>query len=275
MSQASMNTATVSSSAESGAVPAPVAWVRLAGLATWTAAWISAWGVLTLLVLPFGAARHGVRRGIFRRWAKGVARLLGLRVTVDGAVPETPFFLVSNHLSYLDIVTYAAVMPARFVAKSEVRGWPAVGLLATAMGTIFIDRTVKRDALRVLERLEQASGEGDGIVVFAEATSSPGHEVLPFRPALLEWAARSGHPVHHASVGYRTSAGSIPAHLSVCWWGEMTFGSHLVALARLPWIEATVRFGEAPIAERDRKRLADRLHQAVSARFIPVVLESK
>lgn len=276
MSQASTSTAIASSSAETAGEVSPVlAWARLAGLAAWSAVWISAWGVLTLLAFPFGDARHGLRRTIFRRWARGVAGLLGLRVSVEGAVPETPFFLVSNHLSYLDIVTYAAVMPARFVAKSEVRGWPVVGLLARAMGTIFIDRTVKRDALRVLERLEAAAAEGDGVVVFAEATSSAGQEVLPFRPALLEWAARSGSPVHHASVGYRTAAGSIPAHLSVCWWGDMTFGRHLVALARLPWIEATLRFGDAPIAERDRKRLADQLHQAVSARFIPVVLESE
>lgn len=276
MSQASTSTAIASSSAETaGEVSSVLAWARLAGLAAWSAVWISAWGALTLLAFPFGDARHGIRRAIFRCWARGAAGLLGLRVTLDGTVPKAPFFLVSNHLSYLDIVTYAAVMPARFVAKREVRGWPVVGLLARAMGTIFIDRTVKRDALRVMDRLGAAAREGDGVVLFAEATSSAGHEVLPFRPALLEWAARSGSPVHHASVGYRTAAGSIPARLSVCWWGDMTFGRHLVALARLPWIEATLRFGDAPIAEGDRKRLAEQLHQAVSARFIPVVLESE
>lgn len=241
----------------------------------WTAAGFIVWGLLTLLTWPLETPRRRVRREMFQGWARGVAGLLGLRIRVEGAVPRAPFFLVSNHLSYLDIVTYAAVMPARFVAKREVRGWIAVGLLARAMRTIFIDRTVKRDAVRVQRSLADAVAEGDGVVVFAEATSSPGHQVLPFRPALLEWAARTGSPVHHACVGYRTSAGSVPAHLSVCWWGEMAFGGHLVALARLPWIEATVRFGDAPIAERDRKRLADRLHQAVSARFIPVVLESE
>jgi 1-acyl-sn-glycerol-3-phosphate acyltransferase len=274
MSRVSTSTAIASSSAEPAGDVAPLlAWGRLAALAGWSALVITTWGALTLLALPFADVRHAVRRMIFRGWARGVAVLLGLKVRIDGEVPQAPFFLVSNHLSYLDIVTYAAVMPARFVAKREVRSWPAVGLLARAMATIFIDRTVKRDAVRVQGSLARAIADGDGVVVFAEATSSAGHEVLPFRPALLEWAAQSGSPVHHASVGYRTSAGSIPAHLSVCWWGEMTFGRHLAALARLPWIEATVRFGDAPIAERDRKRLADLLHQAVSARFIPVVLE--
>ena len=79
--------------------------------------------------------------------------------------------------------------------------------------------------------------------------------------------------MHYASIAYATPPGGPPAHLAVCWWGEMTFGDHLAALARLPWVAATVRFGAAPIAEQDRKRLAGRLHAAVSAQFIPVVVE--
>jgi 1-acyl-sn-glycerol-3-phosphate acyltransferase len=193
-----------------------------------------------------------------------------VRITVEGPVPAAPFYLVSNHLSYLDIVVYAATMPARFVAKREVRDWPVVGFLARAGGTIFIDRTVKRDAVRVLQDLGSAVVEGDGVVVFAEATSSPGHMVLPFRPALLEWAARAGHPVHYASLAYRTPDDAPPAHLAVCWWGDMTFGRHLVELSSLAWIDATVRLGAGPISERDRKRLADRLHRAVSEQFTPV-----
>ncbi len=119
----------------------------------------------------------------------------------------------------------------------------------------------------------QAVAGGDGIIVFAEATSSPGNTVLPFRPALLEWAARTGYPVHHASVSYRTPAGSPPAHLSVCWWGDMTLGPHLLGLCRLPRIEATIRFGADPIVERDRKLLAERLQRAVAEQFTPVVRE--
>jgi 1-acyl-sn-glycerol-3-phosphate acyltransferase len=212
-----------------------------------------------------------VRRAVLRRWAVGVTRILRVRITVEGAAPRPPFYLVSNHLSYLDIVVYAAVMPARFVAKAEVRQWPVLGLLAGSAGTIFIDRTLTRDVVRVLDDLADALADGDGVVLFAEATSSPGERVLPFRPGLLEWAARSGQPVHYATLAYVTPANGPPAHLAVCWWGEMTFGRHLVALSRLPWIEATVRHGAEPIAEPDRKRLAERLHQAVSAQFIPVV----
>ena len=89
-----------------------------------------------------------------------------------------------------------------------------IGGLAILMGTIFVDRNAPRDTIRVMGRLEAAVAAGDGVVLFAEATSSPGSDVLPFRPALLEWAARDEHPVYYASLSYRTPEGSAPAHLA-------------------------------------------------------------
>ena len=71
-------------------------------------------------------------------------------------------------------------------------------------------------------------------------------------------------------MSYRTPPGSVPAQLSVCWWGDMTFGKHLVGMLGLPEIRATLSFGEERILERDRKILAERLHYAVEAQFQPV-----
>ena len=272
MSPASTNTAIASSFAEAPPIGARAV-LRLVALALWTTVSISGWLAGQLLCCWSADGRRAVRRQVFQRWARGVLRLLGVRTIVEGNGPIPPFVLVSNHLGYLDIVIYAALLPTRFVAKQEVRTWPVVGFLAWAMDTIFIDRTVRRDTVRVLDRVAQAIREGDGVTIFAEATSTAGQAVLPFRPALLEWAATTGAPVHYASVSYRTPAGAPPAHLSVCWWGEMTFGRHLVGLAQLPRIEATLRLGAEPISDPDRKQLAARLHSAVSAQFIPVVLE--
>lgn len=232
-----------------------------------------AWALGTLVVLPSARRRRAVQAAVRHHWAQAVGAILGLRIRVEGTPPPAPYLLVSNHLGYLDIVAFWMVVRGRFVAKQEVRRWPLVGPLAAMVGTIFIDRTLKRDAVRALDIVQEAVAAGDGVIVFAEGTSTAGQTVLPFRPALLDWAARSGHPVHYASIEYRTPPGGPPAHLAVCWWGEMTFGGHVAELARLPWIEATVRFGAAPIAEPDRKRLAGRLHQAVAAQFIPVVTE--
>ncbi|HSR92782.1 MAG TPA: lysophospholipid acyltransferase family protein [Gemmatimonadales bacterium] len=247
------------------------AWFRLAALTIWTTAGLVVYLAAVGITLGIARLRLPVRRRVFRSWARGVEWILGVRVDPLGVPPRAPFLLVANHLSYLDVVILAARLEAVFVAKQEVAKWPVIGLLASVMDTIFVDRNAPRDTIRVMGRLEAAVTAGDGVVLFAEATSSPGSDVLPFRPALLEWAARHEHPVYHASLSYRTRESSPPAHLAVCWWGDMTFGSHLVSLAALPTIHATVVFGEEPIQESDRRRLAEQLHQAVRERFVPVV----
>ena len=223
------------------------------------------------LTAPFARARGAWRRVVVRGWGRGLASILGLSIEVRGTAPAPPFFLVSNHLSYVDAVVYAAVAPGRFVAKREVRGWPGIGLLAWMAGTVFIDREAPRDALRVQHHLASAYDAGEGVLVFAEATSSEGRTVLPFRPALLDWAARTARPVHHASLSYRTPAGTEPAHRSICWWGDMTFGPHFVGLCRLPSATALVTFGAGALTGEDRRTLAAELQRAVAGHFIPVV----
>jgi 1-acyl-sn-glycerol-3-phosphate acyltransferase len=265
-------TVVASSSAEAPAVGLRAV-VRLTGLAFWLLLTMGAVLVIQIVLFWWPGGLRTARRLVVPCGAHGVLWLLGVHTRVEGVAPARPFLLVSNHLGYLDIVVYAAKLPTRFVAKREVRRWPVFGFLAWALDTIFIDRTARRDTKRVLDQVAGAIDAGDGVTVFAEATSTAGRSVLPFRPALLEWAARTGSPVHYASVSYRTPAGSVPAHLSVCWWGDMTFGRHLVGLAQLPRIDATLRLGAEPIADPDRKQLAARLHQAVSAQFIPVVME--
>jgi 1-acyl-sn-glycerol-3-phosphate acyltransferase len=212
-----------------------------------------------------------LRRFIFRRWAKATAALLGVKIDAQGRPPRGAFFLVSNHLSYLDIVVLAALTDCVFIAKSEVARWPVIGLLSRGMNTIFIDREKRRDTARANALIERRLAKGQGVVLFAEGTSTEGARVLPFKSALLEQAARAGFAVSYAALSYRAPEGQSPAHLSVCWWGEMTFFKHLFELLHLSEIQALVRFGSEGILEENRKRLARKLHRAVSREFIPVI----
>jgi len=193
-----------------------------------------------------------------------------MRVTTEGAPPRAPFFLVTNHLSYTDVVLLASQLDCIFVAKREVQAWPFLGALTASVDSIFLDRENLRDILRVNDEIEHALERGDGIVVFAEGTSSRGETVLPLRPSLLELPARKDLPVRYASISYRTPEGAPAADRAVCWWGDMTFPGHFFRLLKLPYFEAQVVFGEKAIQEADRKQLARRLHQAISERFVPV-----
>lgn len=222
-----------------------------------------------LLLTPFPSLCRRWRNAQFRLLSSGSAWLIGMSVTAEGRPPAVPFLIVSNHLSYLDIIAFSMVTPIRFIAKREVRHWPLIGPLARQFGSIFIDREQKRDTLRVLDELRTALDEGDGVLVFAESTSSDGAGVLPFRPALLDWAARQEYPVHAASITYRVAAEEPAVEHAVCWWGDAPFAGHFMGLLRIRRIEARIRFSPNPITDPDRKRLAEQLHALVLTTFTP------
>lgn len=203
----------------------------------------------------------------FRLWARTFCRLLGLQMRVTGPRPTGSFFLVSNHVSYVDIPLIAANVDATFVAKADLRGWPLLGRVSTIVDTIFIDRSRKRDLMRVMELVEKSLDQGLAVVVFPEGTSSRGEDVLRFKPSLLELPATRRDPVYHATVSYRTPANRPPAHRIVCWWGDAPFLSHFLRLLALPSFEATLAFGEEPIRGEDRKVLAAQLRTAMRAGF--------
>jgi len=233
--------------------------------------------VLTLLLWAGWAVcaaspsgRRRWRRVMVRRWARDNARLLGMQRQVAGQPASAPALLVTNHLSYLDVVLLAAELPAIFVAKREVRAWPGLGPLAALVGTIFVDRDSPRDLVRVSAAISQALANGDTVVLFAEGTSTRGDRVLPLKPALLEPAARGGWPVRFATLSYVTPAGQPSADLALCWWGDMTFLPHLVGVAGLSRFTGLVSFGAEPVQAGDRKRLAAALHAALEKEFTPV-----
>lgn len=217
----------------------------------------------------FPTARLWWRRWTFGNWARRVARVLGLKINARNIRPAPPFLLVSNHLSYVDIIVLESQADCVFVAKSEVSGWPIVGWICRTMDTIFIDRKIKRDIPRSLKKIEEALMRGMGVVLFAEATSTNGTSVAPFKSSLLEFAVRKRVPVHYATINYASPDAATPAQESICWWGDMTFPGHLFRLLRLRSFEADVVFGPEPIVAEDRRILAARLWSAVSSQLAP------
>lgn len=244
---------------------------RLLGLVTLTAMLFAIW---VAGMLPARARRRGRERWrdwFFGSWARSALALLGVRLEVRGHPPRPPFLLVANHLGYFDVVVLAALLDAVFVAKAEVARWPILGFLCRSVDTIFIDRTARREIPRVLGEIDRRLAAGRGVVLFPEGTSTAGAEVGPFGASLLAAAARSGRPVHWAALGYATPPGAAPAHRSVCWWGDMRFPGHVFELLSLPGFRARVVFGDNPVRETDRKRLARSLRAAVRGGFAPVV----
>lgn len=224
--------------------------------------------VTNLVLRPWPRRRAAVQAFFQRRWGRILAWILGARIERHGPLPEPPFLLVANHLTYVDIALLAETGGC-FVAKAEIRGWPAMGRVCAAAGVIFVDRATKRDLLRVGQRIERAMEEGRGVIFFPEGTTGRGDQLLRFRPSLLAAAARSSQPVHYAVISYHTRPGVPPADEVVCWWGNRPLMPHVRTLVRQPPYRARIEYGSEPVVDDDRKRLAERLWREMDRRFVP------
>lgn len=216
------------------------------------------------------------REWIFRNWAHGFVWLLGMKIRVVGNVPKPPFFLVCNHLSYVDIAALRSVCDTIFVAKADVRGWFLAGKMVADIGTIFINRENRRDIPRAGREITEALQRGEGVTVFPEGTSWNGEKILPFNSSFLEFAAKQNLPVHFASIRYETPEKEQVAAESVAWWRlESGFGEHLFELFKIPRFDCEINFGEAPILAENRKELAGKLHHGVKEIFTPMPQDRK
>jgi lyso-ornithine lipid O-acyltransferase len=206
-------------------------------------------------------------------------RLFRVRVVVHGNPPHQarPTLVLSNHVSWMDIPVLGSLLPLSFIAKSDVAGWPVVGLFARLQRCIFIDRARKTHTAHVNTEVAHRLGQGDLIVLFPEGTTGDGNRLLPFRSSLVGGArAALAEPtleridlqplaiVYVRRNGLPVTRRERPA---IAWYGDMELASHLAAFVREGSIDAVVHWGE-PIpfdAASDRKRATANAEASVRA----------
>ncbi len=238
---------------------------RVSALALWTyGLLIFRFATRATALVSKTAERRSCER-IMVLWGKGALKILGVSVHIEGAPPKTrkgePYFMVANHLSYLDILVFAPTLGCTFVAMKEMDAWPGIGFAVRHMKTIFVDRSSPRDSVRVNAVIEKAIARNNSVMMFPESTTSYGEDVLPFRAALLKTPALRRMPVHYATLTYRRTR-RCPDPNAICWVDDTPFRVHATNLLRLPRIEATITFGPKPISHEDRKQLAAMLEDA-------------
>lgn len=187
-------------------------------------------------------------------------RVFRYKSNVTGSIPPAGL-LVSNHLSYLDVLVIGSLTPAVFVSKSEVRDWPLFGWLASLAGTLFVDRQRRTQVGIVNQQIQSVLNENVFVVLFPEGTSSNGLGVLPFKTSLLEPIAGGSHPVSVCWLHYAIDDGD-PGQ-EVCYWGDHVFVPHLLNMLGKRQIRATVRFAPFQKNSTDRKELAVQLREEV------------
>ena len=246
--------------------------------AVWRAFWFVAlllgWGALYVcsrLIVRNAAQARRWRTWAVQRWARSTAAMCGMKIVQHGQAPVAPYFLVFNHLSYADIVPLMATLQhPMMVARHDFASWPVIGALASAFGAIWVKRGDFSAMPDVTRQMREAMHSGYGVVMAPEATTTRGDKVYPFHGTLLQPAVELGVPVHYCALRFETAPDDPPAWQVVNWWELISFPAHAWRLMHLKQVTATITFGEQPIAESNRKLLAKRLHEAVSAIYVPM-----
>ncbi|MGA2887347.1 MAG: lysophospholipid acyltransferase family protein [Terracidiphilus sp.] len=222
---------------------------------------------LALVVLRYWLLRlHGSptmeRRAQWMQTScRGILTALGITYRVEG-LPPSHGLVVSNHLSYLDILILSAAMPCFFVAKMEIDGWPYFGKAARVGGTIFLDRSSLASATTVAEQMSERLKLAVPVLLFPEGTSTDGSQVLRFHSRLIDPATAAGIEITAAAVHYVIEDGT--PEQALCWYGDTEFLPHLIKTLEAPGFLARVRFGRARVYP-DRRTAADQTHAEITS----------
>jgi lyso-ornithine lipid O-acyltransferase len=201
------------------------------------------------------------RRALWLQAAcRRVMAAMGIHSSVIGAIPVRGL-VVSNHLSYVDILIYGAIMPCFFISKAEVARWPYFGWAARTGGALFLDRHRRSSANAVAQAMAGRLEIRVPIMLFPEGTSTDGAQVLRFHSWLYEPAVVAVAPVTAAAIRYVVADREERA---LCWYGDMPFLPHLWNVLGTRGLSAEVRFGEAQVYA-NRRIAAQSTHDQVAA----------
>jgi len=199
---------------------------------------IIAGGVFPVLNLLCSANNAKSRRDRLKtHWLKRFSAIVNLHVTQEGELPEPGTLLVSNHISWLDIIAIGQYLPAYFVAKSDISSWPIIGYLSRQGGTIFIRRGDKKHIKATTEKMVWVLKQKCNIIAFPEGTTTKGDEVLGFHASLFQPALLTRSAIQPVALQYR---GAAEQHAPFI--GDDDFIPHLIKMLSLDKIEVRVCF---------------------------------
>jgi lyso-ornithine lipid O-acyltransferase len=230
-----------------------------------------------IALLPTGA---NIRRALLikntSRGSRLMLRLLGVRVYVKHRerLPENGAarLVVANHLSYIDVLVIASVVPSLFITSVELGSTTVLGMLARLGGSIFVERRKATKLRQEIPIISQALRAGLRVTLFPEGTTSNGSRVQPFKNSLFHAAILAQTDILPLCLRYIGVNGK-PLNMhnrdSVFYYGGATFFRHFPRLLSLTSIDVEI----VPLKiilfreKVTRKELAIRAHEAISAAY--------
>ncbi len=234
----------------------------------WTQIFLHVVNGLAVLLIRFPLATQKEKDSRIQKWSCRLLEIFGIQLRIHGSkiLLSEPFLLAANHISWMDIHAINACIPIRFVAKSEVEGWPIFGWMAKQLGTVFIKRDNSRHARHIAGEVGKVLNT-QSICIFPEGTSTEGEALLPFKPNLFESAIIAKVPVYSLAISYKSSITGLRS-TAAAFVGDMGLLESMSNILNTRNLVVELTFllpsGSSSEATRDRKWLALHSQEAIS-----------
>ncbi|MGW5795420.1 lysophospholipid acyltransferase family protein [Saccharopolyspora sp. NPDC003752] len=214
------------------------------------------------LALALSVLRAAWRDRALALWFRMLLRTLGIGLVFGERIPPGGALVVSNHVSWLDVVALQALHPMRMLAKVEVRSWPFLGPLAGRVGTVYIDRDRLSALPGAVRTIADELRAGAVIGAFPEGTTWCGRASGRFRPAVFQAAIDAGVRMQPVALRFRTAAGEPTT--AAAFLGDATLVDSVLAVARMR--DLVVELVVLPeLVGTDRRELARQAQEAIAA----------
>ena len=185
---------------------------------------------------------------IRRSWARHLLPAIGVRIDVQGKIPDYPCIFMGNHRSYLDPAVLIHDVIACPVSKAEVANWPIVGYGAKVTGILFLQRESATSRKKTLAGIAGKIAEGYSIMLFPEGTTHADPQCRDFKPGGFKLAAQEHIPIVPVALEYRSTKDY--------WIGDDTFLPHFLLRFAEKDMRVFVRYGE-PLYSSNAEYLRD------------------
>jgi lyso-ornithine lipid O-acyltransferase len=197
-------------------------------------------------------------------WGNGLSKIMNIKIKIHGNTDKVNGLIVSNHLSYIDILVTVTVFPLRFTPKSEIAKWPLLGWFFRCSKPIWIDRKSRQSAQKTLNEFINTLQNNINLIIFPEGTTTDGKsELLPFKSTTFEAAVRSNLPVYPILIHYKEDPNN-----TICWYGDVHLLGHLWKVFGMKKIEAEVRILDpiSPLSE-NRKTFSYKVYEIMDTEY--------
>ena len=200
---------------------------------------------------------------VIQFWCRRLLSIFKIEVELIGVrenlFNQKKYLMVSNHISWLDIIVIQSIKPSIFVAKSDVASWPLFGWVAQMTGTIFIRREKVSDIKKALKKMKRRLIKRS-VCIFPEGTSTNGRYVLPFKSNLFQSSIDSNKSILPISISYREANAYTD---KVAFIDDMSLIDSIIKIKNGNHIKVIVDVMQPIRPRSNRKELASYAHEMI------------